>query len=208
MKLTKVQQIDKIIGLLSESFQTEQTIKAVQMLESLQSQMVKQNPNQNNEWGTPIKILDLVHDFYGDEGIWLDPASSEAFAANVKAKRYFTVEDNALEKFWGATTLFCNPPYGKLTKPFLYKCISSPHVEEAIFLVNRTGAAWYVDMFDQCYWTSICNVKKRIAFVDENGIVQPSPRYYNDILYHGIYNELFEKTFSVIGNVRRLHDIG
>lgn len=206
MKLTKIEQIDKVIMELSKD--QPNISKAILMLESLQAQMVKQNPNQNNEWGTPKHIIDLVHKFYGDEGIGLDPASSETFAPNVKAKRYFYKEDNALTKFWGAQTLFCNPPYGKLTKSFLHKCINSPHVEESIFLVNRTGAAWYVDMFDQGYWTSICNVKKRIAFVDKNGIIQSSPRYYNDILYRGIYNELFEKTFSVLGQVRRLHDIG
>jgi hypothetical protein len=50
--------------------------------------------------------------------------------------------------------------------------------------------------------TAICEVEKRIAFLDATGKRQKSPRYYNDFLYLGSNVELFAKNYADLGEVR------
>jgi hypothetical protein len=72
-------------------------------------------------------------------------------------------------------------------------------IKSAVILLNRTGAAWYKSIIKE--FAAICEVHKRIAFIDENGQRQSSPRYYNDFLYLGKDVEKFVEVFSAIGDV-------
>ena len=62
-----------------------------------------------NEWHTPQKYIEATRKVLGS--IELDPASSDKAQEIVRAKRYFTVEDNGLNQSWKAETVFLNPPY-------------------------------------------------------------------------------------------------
>lgn len=174
---------------------------SVRLIEDVISELKKSNGKTNEEWYTPPDIIERVKNTL--EYISLDPASCETAQEIVKAARFFSKEDNGLKQFWKGR-VFCNPPYGKMTRHFMEKCINSPHVDEAIFLVNRTGAAWYLDILDAGYFKAICRVRKRIAFLDENLEVQQAPRYYNDILYYGDFVGSFYDEFEDLGKVSSL----
>lgn len=58
------------------------------------------------DWETPQAFFDdLDKEFH----FTLDAAAS---AGNAKCERYFTEQDNALNKEWSEST-YCNPPYGR-----------------------------------------------------------------------------------------------
>ncbi len=68
-----------------------------------------------------------------------------------------------------------------------------------IFLINRNGAGWYKKLKREV--TAICEVERRISFVDATGTPQGSPRYYNDFIYLGHDPERFKRVYSVVGDV-------
>jgi hypothetical protein len=68
------------------------------------------NSSESAEWYTPARYIAAVREVLGD--IELDPASCADANETVKAKRYFTIEDDGLRQPWAAATLFLNPPYG------------------------------------------------------------------------------------------------
>ncbi|QVQ57048.1 methyltransferase [Anabaena phage Elbi] len=61
-----------------------------------------------NEHYTPRAIIDYTALLIGE--IELDPASDDVGNRVVKAKRYFTKDDDGYSKDWVANTVFCNPP--------------------------------------------------------------------------------------------------
>lgn len=81
--------------------------------------------NENVESGTPPNLLRLAHYTMGGQealdayerddpengGIDLDVASSQFWNFHlVRARRFYTKEDNALQKIWRARQVFINPP--------------------------------------------------------------------------------------------------
>lgn len=85
------------------------------------------------EWGTPGYIINLSQEFL--KVIDLDPASCTQANQLVKAKRYFTKEDDGLSKDWKGR-VFLNSP-GKLKKKFWNKLVAEylrGNVKEAIYL--------------------------------------------------------------------------
>jgi hypothetical protein len=132
----------------------------------------------------------------------LDPASNSLAQSWIQAEKIYTKEDNGLDQEW-LGNVWVNPPYGRSVEMWLNKAINGYRdrkINACIMLLNRTGAAWYKKSIKQV--TAICEVYRRIAFLDENGNLQSSPRYYNDFLYLGTQPEKFKKVFSSIGDVR------
>jgi len=56
--------------------------------------------SQSDEWATPKEVFELLDKEFG---FTLDAAASDV---NHKTDKYFTKEDNGLEKSWGATRCF------------------------------------------------------------------------------------------------------
>ena len=159
----------------------------------------KNKPN-TIEWYSPPELVEMARSVLGD--IDLDPASNKLAQGWIKAKQYYTQKDDGLSRQWQGK-IWCNPPYGNLPKKFLNKGLSEykiGNVTAAIFLLNRSGAEWYSDIKPE--FTAICEVRKRIAFIDAKGIKQTSPRYNNDFLYLGSDSVKFSEVFSPIGTVR------
>lgn len=165
------------------------------------------DPDASPEWYTPPGYISLVRQVLGH--IDLDPASNSMAQAWIQADVYYTKQDDGLRQPWFGR-VWCNPPYGSpetrlMAQQFLEKAIAAYQdgmVVAVILLLNRTGAAWYKTLQQQV--TALCEVTKRIAFLDENGVPQPSPRYYSDFLYLGQEPERFLDIFSSIGTVRQL----
>ena len=86
------------------------------------------------EWYTPPEIIEAARTAMG--GIDLDPASSDVAQETVKAKRYFTIEDDGLSKQWKGRT-WLNPPYStELLGKFVEKVLTSKG--PTCVLVNNT----------------------------------------------------------------------
>jgi hypothetical protein len=152
------------------------------------------------EWYTPAPYIVMAREVLGS--IDLDPASNALAQSWIQAEKIYTKEDNGLEQKW-AYNVFCNPPYGRSVEEWLNKAIDGYQwgdISACIMLLNRTGAAWYKKRKREV--TAICEVDRRIAFLDESGKLQSSPRYYNDFIYLGKRPDKFESVFSAIGDVR------
>ena len=157
---------------------------------------------QTVEWYTPSEFVEMARQVLGS--IDLDPASKKVAQKWIKADNYFTKDDDGLAQPWHGN-IWCNPPYGNYPKKFLKKGLSEYHsgnVSGIVFLLNRSGAEWYLDIKPQ--FSAICEVRKRIAFFDAKGIQQESPRYNNDFLYLGNNSEKFCNIFSSVGDARLL----
>ena len=94
----------------------------------------------NPEHYTPRDYLDAVHNVLGEIG--LDPASNPIANENVRAKRFYTKEDDGLKQHWVADTLFINPPFSRgVVDEFAEKLVkhyANGDVKEAIWLSNNT----------------------------------------------------------------------
>ena len=100
----------------------------------------------STEWYTPPEVIEAVKMAMG--GIDLDPASCAAAQEIVKARRYFTAEEDGLRQDWTASTLWLNPPYlrgvvddwaDKLIEEFV-----TARVRRAIWLSNNsTDTQWF-----------------------------------------------------------------
>jgi hypothetical protein len=183
-------------------------------IEALIAQRVQRGKNPHGdadacvEWYTPPEYVEMARIVL--RGIDLDPASAAKPQEWIKAGTYYIASDDGMEQP-GFGRVWCNPPYGKdqpkgrKAPDWLKKalsCYESGEIEAAILLLNRTGAAWYKQQLRRV--TAICEVHKRIPFIDATGKQQPSPRYYNDFLYLGKEVEKFQTIFKAKGEVRNL----
>ncbi len=80
-------------------------------------------------------------------GIDLDPASSRAAQAVVKAERFFTKEQDGLKQDWGTHRVFCNPPYGRAIGAWARKCFEASQGGALVVLLvpARTCTRWFHD---------------------------------------------------------------
>lgn len=152
----------------------------------------------NNQWYTPGPWIDAAREVMG--GIDLDPASSAIANQTVKAARYFTEEDNGLDKQWHGR-VWLNPPYAaKLIGPFVEKLLESYHASDvvaAIVLVNNaTETKWGQGMLENC--DAICFPRGRVKFLTPDG--KPgAPLQGQAAYYFGDFPEVFRRTFSKFG---------
>lgn len=189
-------QATEIVRLMRENDELRQQLTAVK---------IKPESTRTDEWYTPSEYIEMARQVMGT--IDLDPASNELAQSWIKATKYFTKDDDGLRQDWWLNdtpvSVWCNPPYGRTVEDWLELALmgyQDGNIKSAILLLNRTGAAWYKKRVKEV--TAICEVHKRIAFLDEDGNRQDSPRYYNDFLYLGEDVDKFIEVFSVIGDVR------
>jgi hypothetical protein len=131
----------------------------------------------------------------------LDPASCEVAQANVKAKRFYTIEDNGLEKKWTGN-VWLNPPYSKdLIGLFAEKVVSESYgFKQAIVLVNNaTDTAWFHKLLSAS--SALCLIKGRIKYLDKTGNPANTPVQGQAAVYVGDDPDSFCAAFSAIGAV-------
>lgn len=63
--------------------------------------------SKTEEWSTPQAFFDELNKEFS---FTLDPCATKE---NAKCEKYFTKEDNGLDKSWDGENVFCNPPYGR-----------------------------------------------------------------------------------------------
>lgn len=150
----------------------------------------------NAENYTPRDIIKKVRKVLG--GIDLDPASCEYAQRIVRAKKYYTKEDNGLDKPWRGK-VFLNPPYGMPDiRNFTDKLITElPNIESAILLTNdQTDTNWW----QKCAINTriICMPNSRINFYTPDK-EKTSPTNGQSLFYYGDKEERFYDVFSKMG---------
>jgi phage N-6-adenine-methyltransferase len=157
--------------------------------------------SENNEWYTPACYIDAVHAALG--GIDLDPASSEIANATVRAKRFYTAEDDGLSHPW-IGRVYLNPPYGRLAGAFVER-LADEHetgrVTAAIVLVNAhcTDTAWF-----QRLWSGVlCFTDHRIDFERPSGKTRNQSTHGSAFAYVGANELAFADAFAPFGAIVR-----
>jgi len=102
----------------------------------------------NGRNATPIAIIESARKVLG--GIELDPSSDEVINRDVKAERYYTLENNGFTQDWKARSVWLNAPGKSVSRGKqitasqwyrkLYRCWTTGSVENAIGLVYRSGS--------------------------------------------------------------------
>jgi phage N-6-adenine-methyltransferase len=154
-----------------------------------------------NEWYTPSEYIEAARRVMGS--IDLDPASSEIANKTVKARKFYTIEDNGLEQVWSGN-VFMNPPYSsELIKQFSSKyaiLAGKGSIQSGIVLVNNaTETVWFQEIL--AVSTAVCFVKGRIKFIDMDGNPSGAPLQGQAFLFHGDGMDRFVKEFSLFGEV-------
>jgi len=170
-----------------------------------------------NEWYTPPEYADAAREVMGS--IDLDPASSEIANRLIRAKKYFTKEDDGLSKTWFGN-IFVNPPYGKIGTKSKQDVWSHKLMEE--FLYRRTqsaiiltrvvaGYVWFDNLFHKVR-PPVCITEGRIAFIKpewvngDGSVTRPKKgagrsKVASAFWYFGMDWGKFEKVFKQFGRV-------
>jgi ParB family chromosome partitioning protein len=153
------------------------------------------------EWYTPVEYIELARQVLGN--IDLDPASCEYAQSRVRARRYYTAEDDGLAKEW-AGRVWLNPPYSQpAIVHFVEKLVASVQsggISDAILLTNNyTDTSWFHHAESAC--AAICFTRGRIRFEDETSVVS-APVNGQSFFYYGQRVDLFREVFGTIGFVR------
>jgi len=111
------------------------------------------------EWYTPKYIFDALGQRFD-----LDPASPGKGLDHVPAAKVFTKADDGLIQPWPPDAfVWLNPPYGKLTAPFLAKLANHPGGGIALAFA-RTDTKWFHETVQAPNLTGLCFVAGRIQF--------------------------------------------
>jgi ParB family chromosome partitioning protein len=159
--------------------------------------------NGNWEWYTPQHVVDAVRKVFRGR-IDLDPASSAIAQTVVKAKTYFTVDDDGLQHEWHGKVML-NPPYtGYLISRFVDKLleeIAAKRVTEAILIAHpNTSTKWFARASRKA--TEIC-FSHRIPCWSPDSTKNNNNRWsiYGQVyLYYGDYPNRFRSIFKEFYN--------
>ena len=94
--------------------------------------------SQTVEWPTDQAFFDqLDREFH----FTVDVAAT---AENAKCERFYTVVEDGLLQDWTGERVWCNPPYGRRIRDWVYKAATSEALS-VLLLPARTDVAWFHD---------------------------------------------------------------
>lgn len=147
---------------------------------------------------TPAIYIEKAREVLG--GIDLDPASCEYAQRTVRARQYFTANDDGLSREWHGR-VWLNPPYHRELAPaFIDKLrveLQAGRVDAAIVLTNNcTDTAWFRAAESDS--AAICFTTGRIHFEVPNG--EPVlPTQGQAFFYFGTDTAIFADVFGEVG---------
>ena len=191
---------DEFAALVTKCNEAGEELTQAAVLKAVGAVHVAQNSGEN-EWYTPPQYIEAARVAMGS--IDLDPASSAVAQKTVKAKRWFGIDNDGLDKVWRGN-VWLNPPYAKdLIALFVTKLkdgIGDGDVLQAVLLVNNaTDTAWFHDVAPLA--ASVCLIKGRIAFHDATGTPAGKPLQGQAALYFGERRDEFCDAFKQFGVV-------
>lgn len=152
---------------------------------------IAQHSSKSQEHYTPSPIVEVARKVMGE--IELDPASCEKANTVVKAKHFFTKEDDGLTRVW-AGLVYCNPPGGKVpgtnqsqAQAFFFKAVDEwevGHVQACCFfgftleILRLTQRGEGFSGYSACDF-AFCVLKERTQFLDEDLKPQEDPTHAN-----------------------------
>jgi phage N-6-adenine-methyltransferase len=146
------------------------------------------------EWYTPAAYLDCARQVLGEFD--LDPASNAIAQEQVRARSYFTKDDDGLSQQWNGR-VWCNPPYsdaGKFVEKLLTG-LSAGRTTEALLLVNAyCDTRWFHRAAAAC--AAICFPLGRIYFEKPDGDQMKQPAYGSAFIYFGDQLARFRAAFA------------
>lgn len=154
------------------------------------------------EWYTPTKILDVCRSVTG--GFVLDVASDLVANKTVQASRFFSIEDDSLDKDW-VGPYWCNPPYDRsgIQWAFVAKAAKyGSRVEGFVLVKAAVETKGFEPLFDA---DALCFVYKRVNFGFRNGSSvnwnYGSARWPNALAYFGPRKEEARQALAKLGTV-------
>lgn len=164
--------------------------------------------SEHNSWYTPSRYIEMAREVLG--GIDLDPASHSVPQQWIKAKKYYTKEDDGLAQIW-AGQIFLNCPFGKTKGKsnqdiWAKKLISeyeAGRVSAAILLTKTVpGYVWWDDLFTGGWPGPCCITYGRIAFINGEDPAQSGrAKAASTFWYAGSQPGEFRRVFSQVGRV-------
>ena len=126
--------------------------------------------SRNDDWYTPKEWISFAHNVLG--GIDLDPFSSVHANEIVKAKRIFTIDDDAFAQEWKARTVWMNPPYtrgvvDKAVSKFIEEFRKGNFIAGLMLINNMTDTQWYKQIYPDVH--AFCNITGRLSFENASG---------------------------------------
>lgn len=191
---------DEFAALVTKCNEAGEELTQAAVLKAVGAVHVAQNSGEN-EWYTPPQYIEAARVVMGS--IDLDPASSAVAQKTVKAKRWFGIDNDGLDKVWRGN-VWLNPPYAKdLISLFVAKLkdgIGDGDVLQAVLLVNNaTDTAWFHDIAPLA--SAACFIKGRISFHDSTGTPANKPLQGQVALYFGGRRGEFRDAFDAFGVV-------
>jgi len=159
------------------------------------------NNSGENEWHTPPEYIAAARETMGE--IDCDPASIEIANRIVKAKKFYTAQDDGLKQKWGKR-VWMNPPYAQPLIAEFCEAVTaryeSGEIEQACVLVNNaTETAWFQQMLEGA--TAVCFIRGRIKFLDIGGSPKGTPLQGQAVLYFGENIKGFISSFFAFGAI-------
>lgn len=147
---------------------------------------------------TPARYIEAARAVLGE--IDLDPASNKIAQKTVRAKKFFTIEEDGLAQDWHGK-VFLNPPYHRTLQPlFVDKLtaeLQAERIEQAIMLTNNsTDTEWFRKAAEMS--SAMCFTFGRINFILPSG-GEVGPTQGQTFFYYGNQAERFAKVFASIG---------
>jgi ParB family chromosome partitioning protein len=151
------------------------------------------------EWYTPPEYIEAARRVM--RGIDLDPASCLTANETVKAKRFYSKDNNGLDKDWSGR-VWMNPPYAKgEVDAFAEKLAAEVRVKkvsEACVLVNNaTDTGWFQTLADVA--SAVCFTLGRVKFLDRDNRPVGAPLQGQAVIYIGSNSGRFVSEFSILG---------
>lgn len=150
------------------------------------------------EWYTPPRIIVDAREVLGGT-IDCDPASHPIPQTWIRARTYYTEEQNGLIQPWNGT-VFLNPPFSA-TRVWVDKLkqeLQSGRTTAAVLLTNSApGYVWWEETVDAAI--SVCLIRHRLRFINESGLAQGQAKKGQSIFYFGRNPDRFRDIFSSYG---------
>lgn len=186
-----------------EEYELEQRLKTQRSTNGKPAAPIAQHLSESVEWYTPEEYIEAARAVMGE--IDLDPASCELANRTVKARRFYTKDDDGLKQEWFGR-VFLNPPYGwtedsessqAVWSARLIEAWEAGDILEGILLVNAaTAQKWFAPLWKY----PICFTDHRIRFKSP-GAEKNQPPHGSVFVYFGHEPQKFARVFSQFGAV-------
>lgn len=170
---------------------------------------------KSNEWYTPARYVDAAREVMN--GIDLDPASCEMANRVVRAKRYYTKEDNGLAQEWYGR-VWLNPPYGSIDasrkkgiSAFVGKLVMEyelGNIEQAVLLATcQVSSKWFIPLWQFPICFADHNIQFDCSIPNKHRYNGKDEHPYGTIfVYLGPNESKFIEVFSQFGRIARAID--